>query len=121
MELTTNNGSTALAVAATTLAEIAEVQAGPGACAIGLVPSLTALAAAETVTLQIIRNDTGAVIGSSTTANSGAGASPGAPITVIAPIPAGIAGGISLQVLASAATGNAVGSATAPIVLLVLP
>ncbi len=121
MQLTTNPASVAIAAAAVNLAEIADVAGGPNAVAIGIVPNLTALAAAETVTLQIIRNDTGAVIGNCVVTNPGAGASTMGPAVVIAPIPAGMAGAITLQSVGSVATGNTVGSATAPIVLMVLP
>jgi hypothetical protein len=112
------------ATTAITGAAVSFIEMGVGAgagVAIGCFPSFTALAAAETVTAQIIRLDTGAVIGSSTFTNSGAGASSGGPIVVIAPIPAGMAGGIALQVLGSVATGNVIGSATAPMTLTTLP
>jgi hypothetical protein len=121
MQLATNPASTAIAATATNLAELAEVNPGPGSVAIGIIPNTTALAAAETVTAQIIRLDTAAVIGSTTIQNNGAGAGQGGAIVVFAPIPVGMAGGIGLQVLGSVATGNAVGSATAPVVLLAIP
>lgn len=99
-----------------------EMGAGVGAgVAIGCFPSFTALAAAETVTASIIRLDTGAVLGTSVFTNSGAGASPGGPLIVIAPIPAGMAGGIALALTGSVATGNAIASATSPITLTTLP
>ena len=121
MQLGTNPASTAIATTATNLVEISEVNSGPGAVAIGIIPNTTALAAAETVTAQIIRNDTGAVIGSSTIQNNGTGAGQGGPIVVVAPIPVGMGSAISLQVLGSVATGNAVGAATAPVTLVSLP
>lgn len=119
MQVATNPASTALAIGATNLIEMAEVS--PGGLAIGHIPNTTALAAAETVTAQIIRLDTAAVIGSSTIQNNGSGAGQGGPIVVSAPIPVGFAGAIALQVLASVATGNAVGTATAPVTLTSLP
>lgn len=115
MKIATAVGNTNLAVAATNLAELGDVD--PGGMAEGFVPSLAALAAAETVTLQIIRNDTGAVLGSAQFTNSGAGASTGGPMIVKAPIPQGFSGSISLQILASVATGNTVATANAPVTL----
>lgn len=105
----------ALTIAAASIAEFGDLQ---GPCLLrGTVPSLSAIAAAETVTLQWIRNDTGAVIGSSTFTNSGAGASTGGPLIAEAFVPAGAAFmAASLQILASSATGNWVASATAPVV-----
>lgn len=97
-----------------------DVQAGAG-IAIGIFPALSALAAAEVVTASITRIDTGVVIGQSVFTNSGAGASTGGPIVVIAPIPVGMAGAISLSLFGSVATGNVLGSATAPMVLMTLP
>lgn len=119
MQVATNVAGQAVPAAAASLIEMG-LGAGAG-LAVGVIPSFTALAAAETVTATIIRLDTGAIIGSSTFTNSGAGASGGGPLVVVAPIPAGMAGGIALQIVGSVATGNVIGTATAPITLTTLP
>ncbi len=121
METAVNTtASTAITGASVNYIEMDGGGGQPG-LAIGIVPQLSALAAAETVTVTIIRLDTGAVIGTSVFTNSGAGASTGGPVVVIAPIPAGMAGGLALAVQGSVATGNVLGSATAPISLTRLP
>jgi hypothetical protein len=121
MEVAVNTtASTAITGAAVNYIEMDGGGGQPGV-AIGVVPAMSALAAAETVTVSIIRLDTGAVIGSSVFTNSGAGASTGGPVVVVAPIPAGMAGGIALAITGSVATGNVLGSATAPITLTRLP
>lgn len=120
MEVATNVAGLNVPAAATTVVEMDAGVGGVG-IAIGILPAFTALAAAETVTATIVRTDTGAIIGSSTFTNSGAGASTGGPLVVIAPLPVGLAGPIALQIIGSVATGAATGTATAPISLTRLP
>jgi cytochrome c biogenesis protein CcdA len=119
-----NAGNTAIGVAAANVASLNDVtgEEAPLVVALGFIPNCTAIAAGATVTAQIVRNDTGAVIGSGTLTNSGAGVAAQGPLEVVAVVPrgTGIAAGISLQVLGSAAAGNAVGTAAAPCVLAVL-
>lgn len=121
MQLATNTAGAALTTAASTVISMGDVQAGPGAVAVGTLPYVTGVAAAAIVTAQIIRNDTGAVIGSSQAQNTGAGAGQVGPIVVVAPIPAGIGGSLSLQALVGSGTANMAGSATTPATLLALP
>lgn len=85
------------------------------------IPSLTALAAGEVVTLNINRTDTPAVIGAGVFTNSGAGASGGGPLIAEAYVPAGQGYPVSVSIGGSVATGNWVASATAPAVISQLP
>lgn len=120
MQVATNTTATT----AITAGSVAYVEAGAGVgggVAIGCVPSLTALAAGETVTVTITRLDTGAIIGQSILTNEAAGASSAGPIVVVAPIPTGMAGALALNIQGSVATGNVVASATMPITLVTLP
>jgi hypothetical protein len=95
---------------------------GP-AVIIAYVPNLTALAAAEVVTLQI--STVGAapvVVGAGIFTNSGAGASTGGPLIAAAPIAGGAAAsGYSVAIFASVATGAWVSTATNPAFGIVLP
>jgi hypothetical protein len=111
-------GGTALAVAAATALET-DVQAG-GGVAIGIFPGFAGVGTGQTVTAQIVRTDTGAVIGTSV-GNAGAAGAANGPLVVIAPIPAGMAGGIALQFLSSAAVGTISASAAQPVTLITLP
>lgn len=99
--------------------EIAE--AIPGQLAFVSIPQVTGLAAGATVTVTIQRVDTGANIGAATATNTGAGAGACGPITVVAAIPAGMAGAIQVNAVVSSGTGTASASATAPIVTGTLP
>lgn len=119
MQAVTNTGATALTTVAATIAELVG-PGSPGTLIIGSIPSVTGISSADTVTANIVRLDTGAVIGAATFGPGTAAAAEGG-IVVVAVAPVGNAGGFALQALTSAATASAVGSATAPCILATLP
>lgn len=84
-------------------------------------PQCTGVATTASVTVNLIRADTGAIIGSTTVTNSGAGASAVGPIYVEAIVPAGNAGTIEVSAVMSSGTGTLAGTATAPCVTTVIP
>ncbi len=119
MQATQNTSGAAITGTAVTIAELANIT-GP-AIVRGVVGGLTALAAAESVTLTLIRTDTSAVIATSIFTNSGAGASAGGPLIVEGYVPASSAYGVALQILGSVATGAWTATATNPVTLSQLP
>lgn len=119
MQATTVAAGAAITAAAVNVAELGNVN-GPALVRCHI-PSLTALAAAEVVTLNIVRLDTGAVIGSGVVTNSGAGASGAGPLIAEAYVPAGQGYAVAAQIIGSVATGNWVATANAPVVMEQLP
>jgi hypothetical protein len=119
MQATTVAAGAAITGAAVSIAELGEIN-GPALIRCHI-PSLTALAAGETVTLNIVRLDTGAVIGSGVFTNSGAGASAGGPLIAEAYVPQGAGYAVAAQIIGSVATGNWVATALAPVVMSQLP
>lgn len=87
--------------------------------AIGFVAQVTGVAAGASVTCNIVRNDTSAVIGAAVITNNGAGSGNVGGVDPIAIVPAAVppGSGILMQAAVSSSTGTAVGSATQPITL----
>lgn len=100
------------------VASLADTPAG--GVAFALIPSCTDVDAGESVTGQIIRTDTGDVIGATTVFNVGADPATIGPLAVVAPIPHG-ASAIALQVFGSSAAGDATGDPSAPTTLVTIP
>lgn len=119
MQVATVTGNVSLTTAAAIVGEIGG--ASPGSLVRAFFPNITGIATTDSVTVAILRTDTGAQIGSATITNSGAGTSAVGPVVVEAAVPAGNAGGFEVTAATSASTGTAVASATAPIVISVLP
>lgn len=116
-----NPGNTAVGVAAATVCDVENINGSdaPTVLVVGSIPQVTAVPTLATVTAQLVRSDTGAVIASATATNGAASAQPVGPLTVVGVLP-DTARGVKLLVLASAAAGNAVGTVAAPCQLVAL-
>ena len=90
--------------------------------AIGFISQCTGVAAGANITANIVRNDTSVVIGAAVVTNNGTASGAVGGVDPIAIVPAGIppGSGITMQAAASSGTATAVGSATAPISLVLL-
>lgn len=91
----------------------------PLVLALAYIPSITTVTAASTITLNINRTDTPAVIGGSSFLAATAGTANQAPITMMAIVPFGIPAANGVSVSGAASTGSPVptGSATQPMIL----
>ena len=94
----------------------------PGGIATVNIPEITGVAAGATVTVQLIRTDTNAVIGNGVAQNTGAGSGAVGPINFDAVVPQ-LPTGATVQVQAAVSSGTATcqGSATSPMFIYESP